>query len=373
MDLTLRARTFGLPMMGRIVLVGAILLALLGLVIAVAGSRQRLPDPFGLAANGEILTTSGGDIYVAGADGSGRRPLIFGSENDFKPWYSHDGTRFVFRREVTPTSSLIMVANADGTGIRQLTNEPLRAADWYEWSPDDDRLAIVHGVAGVRVLSILDIATLQIRQIEIPGGLHVRNDVLWRPPSGDELIFTARRDSTESGPAAMYAVRADGSNLRTIAAERTEEWPFLGLDLAPDGRTATYWMYEAVPESVDTQARIHLVDLATGLDEVRRFDPTALDESELRFSPDGKTGAIVRSSGRASVMIVDVAGSTPGRSVGPLFAGREDKAIGFSPDGRSIVFALDNGRPNLIDVATGNVSTYPDIVDRWDSWQRLAP
>jgi hypothetical protein len=376
MDLTARARTFPLPAIGRIVLVGLLLITLLGLALAFAGSRQRLPAPFGPAANGGILSSTVGDIFLASSDGTGRRPLIAGSTNDFGPAHSHDGTRFVFWREVTPETSLVMVANADGTGVRPLLATPLNAADWYEWSPADDRLAIVHGVDGRHVLSILDVATGALRQLDVPG-LNVDSDVLWRPPNGDELIFTARADLGSATGAALYAIRPDGSDLRTIVGPWPLDWSFLNLEISPDGRSLTYWMYEVVSGEVPLRGRVHVVDVATEVDRLMRFDPAAVDESELHFSPDGRTGLIVtagaQANAQASVEIVDLVGAAPARLVGPAFAGDEGKAIGFSPDGTTIVLAFDNDRPNLIDVATGKVVTGPDVLERWDSWQRLAP
>lgn len=57
-------------------------------------------------------------------------------------------------------------------------------------SPDDTRLAIVHGVDGRRVLSILDIASREVTLLPTPG-IDVENDVLWLPPAGERLVFTS--------------------------------------------------------------------------------------------------------------------------------------------------------------------------------------
>jgi Tol biopolymer transport system component len=373
MDVTARARFISIPPMARAVLVAALVIALLGLAIVFAGSRvQRLPAPFGPAANGAILTTANGDIFASAPDGTGRHPLIAGPTNDFAGWHSHDGSKFVFWRESGPSMSVLMIANSDGTGVRQLLATPLQSADWFEWSPRDDRLAIVHGADGRRVLSILDVATGALRDVAVPG-LNVDNDVYWLPPDGSELVFTARRELGSSTGAAIYAIRTDGSDtLRTVVPERSEDWSFLGLEPSPDGRTLTYWMYEAVQGSSELHARIHLVDVATNADRVVRLDPSAIEESELRFSPDGKTGVILRADSRANFLVVRLDGTAPNLAIGPGFAGNEEKWTGFSPDGRMWFLAFKLGRPSFFDVATGKETTL-EAWGEFSSWQRLAP
>ena len=51
-----------------LLLIALVLAAIVG--IAVVGSQPRLPDPFGLAANGRVAYVSNGQIYAADANGS---------------------------------------------------------------------------------------------------------------------------------------------------------------------------------------------------------------------------------------------------------------------------------------------------------------
>jgi Tol biopolymer transport system component len=370
MDLTSRVSTLVVPRFGRLLLVGLLILALAALVVVAVGSgQQRLPPPFGLAANGAILSSINGDIYLADANGTGLHTLITGPDADFGPWYSHDGTRFAFWRDAGANKVNVMMANADGSNVRQVTKEALVGADWYEWSPADDQLAIVHGDSGSRVISVLDVATGALHSVEVPS--NVDSDLLWRPPNGQELVFTARAELGSPKGAAIYGIRPDGTGLRTIVPERSEDWTFLNVDLSPDGRTLTYWMYEADPGAVELHARVHLVDLETGADRVVRFDPVAVEESELHFSPDGKLGTIVEATDQAHFAIVDVATTRLVRRVGPAFAGNESKATGFSPDGTTAILAFENRAPFLIDVTTGEVRV-ADAAGSYGSWQRLA-
>ena len=357
---------------GRLVLVGILVVALVGLALAFAGSRQRLPRPFGLAANGAFLTASNGDISVSSSPTGVRTPLVTGPEFDYGAWYSHDGTRFVFWREPEPDRQLLMIANADGSSVRPLITEPLSAADWFEWSPDDTRIAIVHGSGVRRVVSIVDTSSGAVRELALPD-LDVDNIVLWRPPLGAELLFTARPAYGLPETQAIYALGVDGSAPRKLA-ERSGGDAFRDLDVSPDGRTATYWTEEATVGSATPSPRIHLLDLATLEDRMVSFDPTAAGESQLRFSPDGRTGVIVRHDARVRLAVVDLVGDAPPRVVGSTYAGTEQLTTMFSPDGRTFVLGFEApAHPVLVDVASGEETTLPDTWNSYASWQRRAP
>ena len=90
----------------------------LALVLAAAGAvavgasvlQADLPEPFGLARNGSLVFSDGGDIWIADETGANGRAIITGPEtDDLNPWYSHDGTRIAFSRELSAKPKL----NAD--------------------------------------------------------------------------------------------------------------------------------------------------------------------------------------------------------------------------------------------------------------------
>jgi dipeptidyl aminopeptidase/acylaminoacyl peptidase len=372
MDLAVRTRTIVPPRLGRVLVVAAVLIALVvaSLYLLGAGSR-RLPPPFGLAANGAIVSWSNGDIFVTDSDGNHLRPLVGGPTNDEGPLLTRDGTRMAYWRIDGPNDSTLMLANVDGTGSRPVLDHALQHADWYEWSPGDDRLAIVNTVGGRRVISIADVATGAIRDLAVPG-LEVDNDVVWRPADGRELLFTARPIADSPRGAKLLAIRPDGTGLRTILEERPFDWAYLGLTVAPDGKTGSYWMYEPTDGSPDLHARVHLFGVDTGVDTVQQFDPANVDESELQWSPDGTLGLIVSATTRAHVQVIAFDGSAPIRTLGPAFRGDEDKSVGWSPDGTSVILHFDNGRPSFIEGATGDIRTADGAWGRVGGWQRVA-
>ena len=65
--------------------------------------------------------------------------LISGGVNTYPAW-SPDGKKMAFRRMVGENNSEVFIANRDGTGARNLTNDP--AFDgWPAWSPDGSKIA----------------------------------------------------------------------------------------------------------------------------------------------------------------------------------------------------------------------------------------
>jgi hypothetical protein len=361
------------PRVAWLLIVLALIVAVVG-AIALAGSQRRVPAPFGPAVNGVILSeTAAGDIYISAADGSDTRPLISGPFRDIGPSFTHDGTRIMWWREVSPLETLPMMANADGTDVRPLLDTPLQYPGVGELSPGDDKVAIVHRVDGRRTVSILDIASGQLDHLPVPD-LNVDDNLLWLPPDGEELIFAARPEFNVATGAGVYRIGSDGRDFRELLPPRDEEWPYMDLRIAEDGSLLSYWMYETDDSADNWGAHVHVVDLATGVDTLMEFDPANEDESELRFSPDGTVGAILAADAEgAYVQLVDLVGSAPPRRVGPALVGNEPKTFGFSPDGTQVIYAIDNDEPLFIDVATGQVTTGPTKWNIYAGWQRLAP
>jgi hypothetical protein len=90
--------------------------------------------------------------------------------------------------------SRLMIGAPNGSAVREVLQASLTDADWFDWSPDDASIAVVHTVNQTRVLSIVEIDGGTIRTLDL-GGLAVDNSVYWRPTAGSELIFTARTGS----------------------------------------------------------------------------------------------------------------------------------------------------------------------------------
>ena len=81
--------------------------------------------------------TGRGEIYVMNADGSGVKILTNDPAWDYAPVWSPDGTRIAFSRRYGDDWALY-VMNADGSGA---TNLALGKAPFSSWSPDGRKIA----------------------------------------------------------------------------------------------------------------------------------------------------------------------------------------------------------------------------------------
>jgi hypothetical protein len=264
-----------------------------------------------------------------------------------------------------------MIAAPDGSGVRSILKEPLTDFTWSDSSPDSRSLTIVHVANGVPVLSIVDIEHGTMRTLDV-NGLVVDYWVSWLPGTTSELLFGSRTGSGDSQRAGIYSIQADGSGLTPVAPVVTGPVEYKQVDLAPDGRTLTYWRWE----SATKPGRIHQLDIATKVDRELRFDPSGYGEAGLLHSPDGSQVLLSRNDTAAGqTMIAPADASRPGILVGRRFdKTTEEPAYGFSPDGKTVFVTLTGEAPQFFDAATGAPRTGPSTrSEECCSWQRRAP
>ena len=102
-------------------------------LLAYAGSRTRVPEPFGPAANGSMFYDVDGVIY-AGDPVTGTAAAIVSEPMGFTyPLPSRDGRRILYDHTGSGRSQLF-VADADGSNAHPLAGEHL-GWTWAEWSP----------------------------------------------------------------------------------------------------------------------------------------------------------------------------------------------------------------------------------------------
>ena len=137
--------------------------------------------PYGPAGNGVIALAKDGDIVVADWPGGETRPLVAGPELDSSPMFSPDGTRLAFLRS-TELGSALMVADADGTNVVQLTPETLDASMW-SFAPDGRSLVGVAVIDGEPVGPASEFGNapyrVLIRPVDPAAALTVLDIRLW--------------------------------------------------------------------------------------------------------------------------------------------------------------------------------------------------
>jgi dipeptidyl aminopeptidase/acylaminoacyl peptidase len=343
-DTTFRPRLFSIPPAARLLAVVGLILLVLAVAILAAGSRQRLPEPFGLARNGSAIATMDGDIYAFDPATKVRTPLITDANYDFGGTFSRDGTRFMFLRSREPIvdasnpALILSVADADGGNVRELTG-PTQGLDWSDWSPDGRRIAFLsRGADGVGLINVVDVASGQLTTFDVGVPAHF---VTWRPPDGHEILFRGEGDQP-----GIYAVGvADGVSRRISARPPNNEFDYQSMTVSQDGRTASFTQWAA--SDVAPWPRVHMLDLDTGEERVLPTPPDAGQRGGAVFSPDGVTVAYARvdrdpAGATAQVVVAPADGSSEGRVLGPRIPTTPEGAevplsMIFTPDGTGVI------------------------------------
>jgi len=343
------------------------LLVTLGAAAVWIGSQQRegLP-PFGPAANGAIIYgASDGDIYTLDLATGASTPLVDDSTADRSPFFSRDGSMFVFARSGACCGLMeITLANVDGTVIRSLTSPNFPT--WADWSPDGTRLAVIG--ASASTFSIVTVADGEAVEIEL--GL-TADRVFWRP-GGRELVFhSVPGKGVETF--GLYVVRADGSGLRPILPPEAKGAQYAEPALSPDGTQVVYTVWDG--DTLDG-GHLYVVDVDSEESQLLSFENRPNSESDYfaRWSPDGRQ--IVFNRGTAQVAYhVSVASAGGGAvvNIGPELDWAAGAIAAFSPDGSKVIAQYSNGQTWLFDVDGGPGQRLDIAATDLLTWQRVAP
>jgi Tol biopolymer transport system component len=192
------------------------------------------------------------DLYAIDRDGRNRVRLTRTPQDESAPHWSPDGRWIAYTRSVEAggvlrgrPQSRVWVMGADGSGQRQLTDDPGFAPDW---APDGNRLLYLHDGSGNRPLYTINADGTGRRRL---GNLNVVRSARWSP-DGTRIALTAHD--------AIWIVNADGSGLHRI--RQSAAYP----SWTPDGRHLIFVAYASAP---------------TGAPELRRIDVDGRDEIVL--------------------------------------------------------------------------------------------
>src|SRR5690349_17532340 len=129
-------------------------------------------SPQQTVAQNTILTNrigpSGGELFIANANGSGERKLNSGGRMDYDPMFSNDGKWIVFTSERNGPANIYRI-HPDGSGLERLTDDD-GFDDQASLSPDDNQLAFVSTRgSGTNNIWILDLKTRKARSLTSAG------------------------------------------------------------------------------------------------------------------------------------------------------------------------------------------------------------
>lgn len=227
-------------------------------------------------------------IMVASPDGADRR-IVFddAKQNAVAPVWSPGGDRIAFGlgryNEGTRIGALshVAVINADGSGLRLLTERTAGNHGFPSWSPDGRRIVYRSTNGAAKGLVIIDVASGATTAL--PSGAWTDTFPAWSP-RGDRILFTSDRD----GDWELYTMRPDGSDLKRLTRSPGNDahaaWSFDGEWIAFASARGGFKDEMPVGEGGGQGAGDILVMRADGSD-VRRLTDDAFEEATPAFAP----------------------------------------------------------------------------------------
>jgi Tol biopolymer transport system component len=372
----------GAPAVRGAYLVGlAILLLSLAAAAIAVGSRllptRSLPPPFGPAGNGLIAFDTHAAVLVANADGSGVRPLVSDLPGASSATWSPDGTKLAFYSEppeVAPTE--LWVVDADGTHLTRLAADLWMSSDKRpSWSPDGRQLVVSAESGPNRNDERLYIVSVDGGEMRQLGQEHPQDPIrrllpAWSP-DGQWIAFQGIVASKPLPAVRLYLIRPDGRDERLLPTAGR-----YGFD--PPGAE---WLGDPLQEKLVYSAGetedardIYAFDVEAGRET--RISAANTWEFGPAWSPDG--GRIAwydTGDSRGPVLkIANAAGNggtttLSGRGIGAAF-------VHWSPDGARLYGASLGNTAVVVLIIDGSE---PPMMIRhvagqgWPTWQRVAP
>ncbi len=185
------------------------------------------------------------EIFVMNADGSQVRPLTSNDDWDHNPAWSPDGTRIAFASDRAGERSVgdfdIFVMSDFGSQIRQLTDSDSGDHSWCvmcgndapAWSPDGKRIAFSGTGDGDSEIFVMNADGTEVRQL-------TDNDSgdggpAWSP-DGTRIAFNGTRD----GDSEIFVMNADGTEVRQVTGHDSDDY---SPAWSPDGKRIAFVSY----------------------------------------------------------------------------------------------------------------------------------
>lgn len=331
------------------------------------------------------------DLHVVSAEQglSSTRQLTFTRDkNENNPMWSPSGTFFVFSSNREGPAAQLYMMRPDGGEAQRITDAKDGVAD-YEFTSDGQFVVYAAGKPEARQLFRLPMNNL-VPSAAQPVTKHATPVTTWQLSEDGRKVFFAAADSidqlNEKRMAEKFDVRirnedrplrhlwtvnvADGSETRLT---QSAEWSVEGFSLSSDGkwaglRTQPNNRYARTVTEANNFGDLQLLNLETrGLE--RLTNNQNISESNLSFSPDGKTIAFSASDDfvyfRANKLytraLADVGGTW--KKLGGGYDG--DVSIGWWAQDGSSIFYNDGVRATnqvmRLDIASNTVSKVTDF------------
>jgi TolB protein len=149
------------------------------------------------------------EIYAMDEDGSNVVRLTYNSVPDGRATWSANGQHIAFASGATGTRD-IFVMNANGSGLRNITNTPEADEDWPDWSPKGNRIIFSSTRDGNHEIYVTDLDAEQTTRLT--SRTEIDKWPAWSG-CGSKIAFQSNAVGASTD---IFVMDADGSNLARL-------------------------------------------------------------------------------------------------------------------------------------------------------------
>lgn len=296
---------------------------------------------------GRVAFVRGGDIWVKALPDGEERRLTQDGRNDTPRW-SPSGDWLAFLKASDPPRQELWVVRSSGAEARRVASLDSALGQLVAWSPTADVLAYVSqgGLFTVRADGS------ELRELAAPGtGVQ---GLAWAP-EGERLAY-ARIEIVQEGPpperfAALVRIDADGGNVTELRnAGRPSAFGFIVAGWVPDGSHVLFWPIPQFSSSLLADGVPLMAVPADGGTPVEVTEVMLAKQDFLDGAPDGRRLALVAGGGRFTWEDKAIAVATSPFTGMPQRLTARDRAALFpawSPDGEWIAYTSGPEAPGV--------------------------
>lgn len=154
------------------------------------------------------------EVYVANADGAGLKNLTNDPGNDITPSWSPAGDQIAWSANRIGDGYQVYVARADGSSVRQIVNQPSNNTARPVFSPDGKRLAFsIQAFTGLPPkIAIVNADGSGFRVLDLGPGAFQMSDWI----DNETLLYSWRNSDSERS--AIVASKLDGSGRQVLVS-----------------------------------------------------------------------------------------------------------------------------------------------------------
>jgi TolB protein len=285
----------------------------------------------GLIVFGRSTDENTGQIYVMTANGTGEVLVSGNVVGAGQPVWSPAGTRIAFIGGSDAAATTIYVVDADGQNLSAVASDFAGVRD-PQWSPDGTQIvfaasAVAAGLDGRMDLYVVNADGTGLKNLSNTPDIDETTPV-WSPDGG-QIAFT----STQEGNADVIVTDAGGFSATIIAATNAIE---IKPAWSPDGESIAYYATN------DDGVALMIADaLGASATQIGQIDDRRSNSYAPAFSPDGEriaysTVSSLADSATSELFSVRADGTDP---IQYTADGAIALAPSWSPDGQWLVFA----------------------------------